>query len=235
MPLKSTAVPHEMQHEPLLGDFMPVIGLFAQDRAGKDTAASYLVERYGFYRRAFADSMKEAMAVLNPIVALSNGVYVRVGDFVEEHGEDELKKWSSDYRELMIRFGTGLMREHMGYNRVWMDKLVHHVDGMRNWHHVPNGLVIPDVRDPLEAKIVVEELGGYVIELRSDRGQGFYGDEAQVAKAREYVTYTVSNNATISDLHLQLDRMLAGIFRDYNVDLEEVPADWAWVDGVDSK
>jgi hypothetical protein len=43
-----------------------IIGLTGLAQAGKDTAAKYLVENYGFTRRAFADKLKQFCYFINP-------------------------------------------------------------------------------------------------------------------------------------------------------------------------
>jgi hypothetical protein len=69
-----------------------IIGLSGYAQCGKDAVAAYLVERYGFERRGFADKMREAVYALNPVVVLPRKrttklmPFVRVSDFVELYG-----------------------------------------------------------------------------------------------------------------------------------------------------
>jgi hypothetical protein len=59
-------------------------------QCGKDVVAAYLVDRYGFERRGFADKIREAVYALNPLVVAPPLVrltpFVRVNDFVELYG-----------------------------------------------------------------------------------------------------------------------------------------------------
>lgn len=43
-----------------------IIGITGIAQSGKDTAADYLIENYGFTRRAFADKLKEFCYLVNP-------------------------------------------------------------------------------------------------------------------------------------------------------------------------
>lgn len=207
----------ELREEPLLGDLFPVIGIMAEDRAGKDTAAAHLVEAHGFRRLAFADRMKECMAAM-PSIRIRvpwNGT-MPLGQALDYYSEDWVKENCPDYRALMVEFGTRTVREAMGLQTFWIDSLVNQANAMRNWMTEPAGLVIPDVRDPLEARAITNELGGYLIELRSNRGKGHYATEEQLREMRHEVGYTLTNNSTIEDLQRQMDNMLAVILRDYD-------------------
>ena len=207
----------ELRREPLLGDFFPVIGIMAEDRAGKDTMAAHLVEAHGFNRLAFADRMKECMAAMPSIrIRVPFNGTMPMGKALEYYSEDWVKENCPDYRALMVEFGTRTVREAMGLQTFWIDSLTSQANAMRNWIAEPAGLVIPDVRDPLEAKAVTEELGGYLIELRSNRGKGHYAAEGQLHEMRRMVGYTLTNNTTIEDLQRQVDNMLAVILRDYD-------------------
>lgn len=76
---------------------MIIVGFSGYARCGKDTAADYLAERYGFEHRAFADKLRDALYVLNPIVVLPHkrlfgraSRLVRVRDFVNARGSTNL-------------------------------------------------------------------------------------------------------------------------------------------------
>lgn len=212
--------PESMRMEPFLGDYLPVIGIFAEDRAGKDTAASYLVEKYGFYRIAFADRMKDAYHDLNPRIAVPYKGTMKLQEAFKTYTEDWIKEHCPDYREGLVNFGTKVLRRNLGMERIWVDHLINHIDNMPKWVNHPEGVVIPDVRDQLEGHAVTQELGGYVIELRSQRGEGHYGTKEDVATLKDLASYVIVNDGSKEDLHGQLDLMVATIMRDYDMEEE---------------
>ena len=64
-----------------------IIGVSGYARSGKDTIAEVLIMNYGFKRLAFADNIRKAVKVLNPI--LENGK--RVNEMVKEFGWEVTK------------------------------------------------------------------------------------------------------------------------------------------------
>ena len=62
-----------------------IIGLSGYAQSGKDTVAEILVEEYGYTRVAFADIIKQAVYLLDPIVNVSG---MRLRYFVDQIGWD---------------------------------------------------------------------------------------------------------------------------------------------------
>lgn len=192
--------------EMLIGDIIPVIGIVAEDRAGKDTVAEMLVER-GWHRVAFADRLKEAVEVINPRIKIPYRGSMRLNQAIETYGEDWVKESCPEYREFLVSFGTKALRQNLGMRNIWIDYTVNAVNSVRNWFELPVGVVITDVRDELEAKAVTQALGGYVVELRGSRGKGFYAPQEQVDAMRTHVSHVLVNDGTLDDLAVQVARM----------------------------
>lgn len=209
--------------EMLIGDIIPVIGIMAEDRAGKDTVGEMLIER-GWHRVAFADRLKEAVEVINPRIKIPYRGSMKLNDAIDTYGEDWVKDTCPEYREFLIAFGTDALRNNLGMQNIWIDYAVNAVNSVRNWHELPVGVVITDVRDELEAKAVMQELGGYVVELRSDRGRGFYAPQGHVDAMRAQVSHVLVNDGTLDDLEIQVARMESLILSEY---VEEVVNDCA--------
>lgn len=200
--------------EMLIGDVIPVIGIMAEDRAGKDTVGDMLIER-GWHRVAFADRLKEAVEVINPRIKIPYRGSMKLNDAIDTYGEDWVKDACPEYREFLVAFGTDALRNNLGLQTIWIDYTVNAVNSVRNWHELPTGVVITDVRDELEAKAVTRALGGYVVELRSGRGKGFYAPQEQVDAMRTHVSHTLVNDGTLDDLEVQVGRMESLILSEY--------------------
>jgi hypothetical protein len=127
-----------------------ILGLSGYARSGKDTIASYLVEKYGFTRMAFADPMREALLRLDPHITLS-GMSVPLSTAVKGLGWEALKEDSQEVRQLLQRMGTEVGREMFGED-VWVDYL------MRQAHQYDR-VVVSDVRFHNEARAIHRTLG----------------------------------------------------------------------------
>jgi len=142
-----------------------VIGLAGHAGAGKDTAAAYLVQRYGFVQAAFADPIR-SMALL----------------LLEEAGIDH--RWLTDraYKELRIpglgvsaralmqTIGTEVGR-HL-HPSIWTRHMAMRLGlagaGLPNTYPVHDRIVISDVRFGNEAHWV-HLVGGKVIRLHRNQ------------------------------------------------------------------
>ena len=145
-----------------------VIGFCGFAQSGKDTAASFLVER-GWTRLAFADILRQSLYNLNPPTVLEETYdeegalnacrLLRVQPIVDAMGWDVAKTVFPEIRELLQRFGTEVGRELYGEN-FWVDRV------MKQIVH-PGRYVITDVRFPNE-EIAVHKAGGRL--FRINRG-----------------------------------------------------------------
>lgn len=100
--------------------------------SGKDTAAKVLIEEFGFTKVCFADALREALLILDPIVPVqvSTGSvihppeyrYRRLSLLVEQSGWDVVKRHHDEVRRLMQTFGTEVGRGLLG-DDVWIEAL----------------------------------------------------------------------------------------------------------------
>ena len=142
---------------------MTIIGFAGFAQSGKDSAASFLVER-GWKRLAFADALRDSVYLLNPIVHVStignaSCEYERVQDLVDRVGWDVAKVDFPEIRELLQRMGTEVGRELYGEN-FWVDRVMAQVKSTGDY-------VITDVRFPNEER-AVHEAGGRVLRIVRD-------------------------------------------------------------------
>lgn len=123
----------------LTKDIDMMIGLSGYGGSGKDTVANYLVENYGYRRKAFADPIKDALIALNPYITPN----IRLAELVEEYGWEVAKKGYSEARRLIQVMGTEVGREMFG-ERFWVDLCMDGLDGR-------DRVVFSDVRFVSEA------------------------------------------------------------------------------------
>lgn len=91
-----------------------IIGLSGYAQVGKDTVANYLIEKYGYRRVAFADPIREALYKLDPKIRIDEMVGASLANAVDHMGWEEVKRLSSDARELLQRMGTEVGRNIFG-------------------------------------------------------------------------------------------------------------------------
>ncbi len=124
-----------------------IIGLSGYARTGKDTVANFLIEKYGFSRMAFADSIRDALLALNPSITLADMTNVPLSSAVRKMGWETVKDLSPEVRELLQRMGTEVGRNLFGEN-FWVDLL------LKKALDLGTNIVIPDVRFTNEADAI---------------------------------------------------------------------------------
>ena len=149
---------------------MTVLGLCGFAQSGKDSAASFLVER-GWKRLAFADALRDSVYLLNPIVHVStignaSSEYERVQDLVDRVGWDVAKVSYPEIRQLLQRMGTEVGRALYGES-FWVDRVLTQMERSSTSYGedvVVGNYVITDVRFPNEVE-AVRSVGGKVIRI----------------------------------------------------------------------
>lgn len=183
------------------GNLIPrvkVLGISGWARAGKDTAADWLVENRGFTKKSFAEPMKTALQKLSPSVDVE-GVHVPLETAIRLIGWEALKGVSKEIRPLLQRFGTEVGREMFGEN-FWVEFAL---------ESIPDGskVVFADVRFPNEAD-AIKALGGEVWRVERD-GFGAANDHISEHALDNYdFDAVISNSDTIEALHEKVEQLL---------------------------
>ncbi len=168
-----------------------VIGLTGYAQSGKDTAASFLVEK-GFKRLAFADALRQSLFNLNPIIAVHreavNPGWGRVRTILEDVGYEEAKRQYPEYRELLQRLGTEVGRELYGEN-FWVERVTRQI-------HNGDRVVITDVRFPNE-EAAVRNLGGKIYRIVRPGTEAVNTHISDTGIDRLFVDAIIPNNGTI--------------------------------------
>lgn len=142
-----------------------IIGLCGKKGSGKDTAAQYLVDNYGYQRIGFADSLKESLANLFDIP-------IELIDDWKEPSEQAQVRLASragihinlSWREFLQRYGTEAHRDVFGES-FWVEQVLpYYSDEGKYVHLAKQKLVISDVRFPNEAARI-NTYGGFLVEI----------------------------------------------------------------------
>lgn len=174
-----------------------IIGLVGHAGAGKDTAAEYLVEHFGFCAVSFAAPLK------NMLEALFEDAGVDHAWLHEPHLKGELiPGLGFSARHLMQTLGTEWGRQLHGPD--WWVKLTAARLGLHNLPHsapVHDRLVLTDVRFPNEAAWV-NHLGGRCIRLHREQATPVRPHESEQHIDALPVALEVSNNGrTVHEFH----------------------------------
>lgn len=170
-----------------------IIGLAGYARSGKDEVAKILVKNYGYERVAFADSIKEFLLKVNPI--LENGK--RLNEVTQEFGWD-IAKAQSETRRLMQEVGVtartlfgedfwiGLALKKIGYN---------------------DRVVISDVRFRNEIN-AIHSLEGKVFRVMREGVGPINSHISEKDIDGAYVNGYIPNNGTLQELEEYVDNIM---------------------------
>jgi hypothetical protein len=159
-----------------------VLGLIGVKGAGKDTAATTLIEQFGFERVAFADALyrevAEAFGVsveflgnrdtkelaqdeLKLLNCTSSEFVSTALDIAEEEGLELDVRTPLSPRWVLQLWGTEFRRIREGHDSYWLDR----VNDIIRANPTVN-FVVTDVRFVNEARYITNSLGGKLIRIR---------------------------------------------------------------------
>lgn len=133
-----------------------LIGIAGRKRAGKDTVAAHLVERFGYEQRSFAALLKRMALAVDPIVDIGfdSRVIYRLSQVVDEEGWEGAKEYG-EVRRFLQTLGTDGVRGHLGED-AWVDAALPSAPTSRT--------VFADVRFPNEAQRILD-CGGQLLRI----------------------------------------------------------------------
>lgn len=129
---------------------MNLIGLSGYAQSGKDSVAKVAAE-FGYKRLAFADTLREAVYRLDPLVTVYGDDLTSVREVVDEKGWEWAKAHTDQVRGYLQRMGTEVGRDLIGEN-VWVDATFKDVD-------LRGKYVVTDMRFPNEYDAVLNRDG----------------------------------------------------------------------------
>lgn len=188
---------------------MIVIGLTGFAGAGKSTVANYLVEQHGFTRLSFAAPLKKMLRTLDPIVGRNNwganpSRAMRLSDLINAgYSENAIKEseFGPEYRRLLQVLGTDCVRAVD--QDFWVKAAVAQMTDPEGKH------VFDDVRFPNEAEVIkgFDRVGLWNVVRPSFEAANGHASEQHAGQMGEKMH--VINDLSVSELHAQIDHMVA--------------------------
>jgi hypothetical protein len=168
-----------------------LIGLTGYARTGKDTLASILVEKYGYRRIAFADTIRSFLYEINPMVGCSPSGYLQ--DLINLVGWDKAKE-EPQVRRLLQDLGVAARK--LINEDVWITAALADLDPHEK-------VVIADVRFENEAAMI-RLLGGQLWRVKRFNTSAVNDHVSEVELDYYEVDQIFLNNGTIEDLKILL-------------------------------
>jgi len=193
-----------------------IIGIHANKQCGKDTAADYLVSHHGFEKIAWADKLKEGLAVMFGLdIQIFYGTdeeknrptWLRWSDLADEMAAIEslgklMDKDFITYRELMQLFGTDVMRSWMP--KIWIITTLRDLNPKQDY-------VISDVRFMNELGAIKKHEEGRLLKVvRPGSESSEHDSEAELPDGM--FDYKILNDGTIEEYQEKIRHVLQEVF-----------------------
>ena len=166
-----------------------IIGLTGYAQSGKDTLANILMDRYGYRRIAFADTIREFLYEVNPMVACSPTGYLK--DLVNLVGWDKAKQEPQVRRLLQ---DLGVTARKLIDEDIWVKIALRNLSA-------GDRVVITDVRFENEAKSI-SALGGQLWRVKRAGVDAVNAHISETQLDGYRVDQIFLNNGTVEDLQL---------------------------------
>jgi len=179
-----------------------IIGLIGKKQSGKDTFAQILIDHYGFRKRAFADPLKEACALLFQLHP------DQLHDPVQKETVDP--RWGKTPREIMQIVGTDLFRNH--YDQHFWLKLFTY------WCHAQDSnvnIICTDIRFANEAQLIRSMKGGGGILIKITRPTVQYEDQHESEKIEgimDTADFEIINDSTLTAYQQKIQDLCSLLF-----------------------
>lgn len=166
-----------------------IIGLTGYAQSGKDTLANILMDKYGYRRIAFADTIREFLYEVNPMVACSPTGYLK--DLVNLVGWDKAKQ-EPQVRRLLQDLGVAARK--LIDEDIWVTIALRNIDA-------EDRVVITDVRFENEAEHL-SALGGQLWRVKRPGVEAVNAHISETQMDGYRVDQIFLNNGTVEDLKL---------------------------------
>ena len=185
-----------------------IVGFLGSKHVGKDTAGSYLIEKFEYKRYAFGDPVKQ----------ICKNMFNLSEDQLNNPRAKETidPRWGISPRTMFQRIGTefgqvGLyklfpeLKKVVPYRKLWV-KL------FEDWvkkNSTDDKIVITDIRFQHEL-ISIKENGGIIIKVNrdTDLNDDHISEREFKYIDKSLIDYEIDNNYTVDDLYSQLDTII---------------------------
>lgn len=165
-----------------------IVGIVGFINSGKDTAADYLVNFYGFRRDSFANTLKDAVAtVFGWDRTLLEGRTKESREWrerVDPWWAERLDMPNLTPRWILQYWGTDVLRNRF-HDDIWIASVENKL------RKTTDNIVITDVRFPNEVK-AIHSAGGIVIRIRRGPDPVWYDDALTVNTGSPTLKYEIS-------------------------------------------
>jgi len=180
-----------------------MIGLHGRARTGKDTAALYLAQKFGFCVSSFAEPLKDALRVMFSLT--------------DEHIEGDLKEvplpgLGKSPRDLMQSLGTEWGRSLVGHD-VWIHSLENQLKTQKNYAKQNKAEFMPlvkDVRYENEAQWIRDNKG-LVIHIERKQAKRVKAHNSEKGIEVRPGDVVISNNDSITELYQKLNHVVSDV------------------------
>lgn len=188
---------------------LSIIGISGKKGNGKDTIGTHLIEKHGYVRVAFADSLKKGC---QEIFGLSD----------EQVFGNDLKEvvdeyWGHTPREILQKIGTDLIRNNISKHLpnigpdIWIRSVERQMKNLQEQGF--NKFVITDVRFPNELEWIKKKNGRTIKVVRPvhnfpDYNESFSQHSSEIAIDGFICDHDVLNDSTIENLCGKVDNIL---------------------------
>ncbi|MEU0952777.1 hypothetical protein ABZ353_10605 [Streptomyces niveus] len=179
---------------------MTSIGFIGRPRAGKDTAAEYLIKRHGYTRVSIAEPIKEIGLAADPIIGWSpiEKEPIRLAEAVSRLGWERVKDTFPEVRRFLWAMSVDGVSRVLGED-IWTERAVKEIRALGS------PAVVTDVRLEEEAQelratgLVIVYLSREGFPEQDDRGGEHLGPDA--------ADLHIHNRGSLEDFQIQVDTL----------------------------
>jgi hypothetical protein len=197
----STATTNTTDAPDIIEAWLPqFVGLHGYPGAGKDSVARILAD-YGYNRVAFADILREALYVLNPVILSdADGRTWTLQEIVDDIGWEDAKRRYEEIRRMLQVLGTEVGREMISQD-VWVNAAFKDLDDKKKY-------VFTDLRFENEHHAIDSRLGLLIKVTRP--GVGAVNDhKSEKELPDKWFDAHIKNDGDLTDLHTKVRDILA--------------------------
>lgn len=173
-----------------------LIGLAGKARVGKDTVARYLAAHLSLISYAFADPIKQALAMMLSLTP---------AQLEGSEKETPLPWLGKSPRELMQLLGTEWGRQ-LVHPQLWLLLAERNLQQLAEHHQAMRGVVIRDVRFDNEAHWVRSK-GGVILHITRADAQAVAAHPSESGITPRPGDITLRNDGTLDDLYDKLSAL----------------------------